>query len=141
MQLVERLKAGSLPVVPVGGVNVVDVEDVAAGHILAMNRGHTGARYILGAENLTWERILATLAVALGVDTPRRRLAPKTAVALGALAESWAFLTRGSPVLTRTLARNLAQIVRYRNDRAVNELGCSFRPFMDTSRRTAAALG
>ncbi len=140
MQIVERLEAGSIPAVSPGGMNVVDVEDVASGHILAMERGQTGARYILGAENLTWKRIFATLAAALGVEPPQRQLAPKTFVALGALAESWAFLTGGSPVLTRTLARNLAQIVRFQNDRAVSELGCSFRPFADTAQRTAAAL-
>jgi len=57
------------PVVP-GGLNVVDVEDVALGHILAMDKGVSGERYILGGDNLTYKQIFETLADITGLAEP-----------------------------------------------------------------------
>jgi dihydroflavonol-4-reductase len=57
------------PVVP-GGLNVVDVEDVAVGHILAMDKGVKGERYILGGDNLTYKQIFETLADITGLAEP-----------------------------------------------------------------------
>src|SRR6478609_63322 len=57
------------PVVP-GGLNVVDVEDVALGHILAMEKGVVGERYILGGDNLTYKQIFETLADITGLAEP-----------------------------------------------------------------------
>ncbi len=57
------------PVVP-GGLNVVDVEDVALGHILAMEKGVSGERYILGGDNLTYRQIFETLADITGLAEP-----------------------------------------------------------------------
>ena len=48
------------------GLNVVDVRDVAVGHLLACEQGGSGERYILGSENLTLERIFGMLAKAMG---------------------------------------------------------------------------
>lgn len=138
-QIAEAVRAGRLPGVPVGGTNVVDVLDVAEGHLRAMERGRTGARYILGSENLTWQQIFATLAEAYGVEPPRRRLPPGLALAAGTLAEVFAALTRTRPRLTRERARQAARFYRYDNRKAVEELGCTFRPFVSTARRMAGA--
>ena len=61
--LLEYLKTPSTSHFPIsaGGINVVDVEDVANGHALAMDRGVVGERYILGGENLTFSQIFETL--------------------------------------------------------------------------------
>jgi dihydroflavonol-4-reductase len=56
------------------GLNLVDVRDVAAGHLLAMERGQLGERYILGHRNLTLEQILAILAELTGRPRPRFRV-------------------------------------------------------------------
>jgi len=56
------------------GLNVVDVEDVAAGHLLAAERGQVGQRYILGGENLTLKQILDVLAEASGKPQVRLRI-------------------------------------------------------------------
>jgi dihydroflavonol-4-reductase len=59
------------PVVP-GGLNIVDVEDVALGHIAAMDRGVSGESYILGGENLTFQQIFETLADITGLAEPSK---------------------------------------------------------------------
>jgi dihydroflavonol-4-reductase len=56
------------------GLNIVDVEDVAAGHLLAAERGQVGQRYILGGENLTLKQILDLLAAVSGRPQVRRRI-------------------------------------------------------------------
>jgi dihydroflavonol-4-reductase len=64
------------------GMNLVDVEDVAAGHILAMERGRPGERYILGNRNTTFREMLGILESVTGIRAPQRRL--PMWVALGA---------------------------------------------------------
>ena len=56
------------------GMNVVDVEDVAVGHILALERGQTGARYILGNENMTLKDLFNRLSELTGLPAPGLRL-------------------------------------------------------------------
>ncbi len=140
MQLVELVAAGWVRMVPDGGTGVVDVEDVAAGHILAMERGKTGHRYILNAQNLTWQAILGTLAKVLGRTAPHKTVPPAVMYTAGLLLETWATLTGKPAYFTRALARNMMQRCHYSNTKATRELGCTFRPFESTARRTAAAI-
>ncbi len=140
MRLAELVQSGWVRKAPVGGSNVVDVEDVAAGHIRAMTHGTCGHRYILGSENLSWRDIFGTLARALGVAEPQSGLRPWLALAVATAAEGWAALARKPANMTRVLARNLAQRYRYSNEKAVRELGCSFRPFEETAQRMATAI-
>ena len=139
-QIAERIRAGTFRAVPTGGTNVVDVEDVAAGHLRAMEQGQTGARYLLGGENLMWRAIVETLAEALGVAPPRRSLKPGPAMGLAIVLEAVAFVTRTRPLLTRTMARNVSQVYTFSNRKAIDDLGCTFRPFADTARRIAQAI-
>jgi dihydroflavonol-4-reductase len=66
------------------GLNVVDVRDVAAGHVLALERGRAGERYILGGVDLTLEEVFALIARAAGRKPPRIRLPYKTVELLAA---------------------------------------------------------
>jgi dihydroflavonol-4-reductase len=140
-EIVEKVRRGRMPAAPAGGTNVVDVEDVAAGHRAAMARGETGARYFLGSENLRWKEILDTLAEAFGVPGPRVVLPPPLALLAGALSETFAAVTRSRPTLTRETARISGRFYRYDNRKAREELGVTFRPFRATAERIAAALG
>lgn len=56
------------------GLNIVDVEDVARGHILALEKGRTGERYVLGNKNLTFCEILAILQSLTGIKAPGLRI-------------------------------------------------------------------
>lgn len=73
---------GRMPAYVDSGLNFVPVEDAAAGHLLAAERGRVGERYILGGENLTLKRVLAILSQVSGRRAPFVRL--PHAVALGA---------------------------------------------------------
>jgi dihydroflavonol-4-reductase len=139
-QIAEKVRDRRLPAIPAGGTCVVDVADVAAGHLLAMERGRTGERYLLGGENLAWREIIGLLADAFGVPPPRRTLSPGPAMALAVLSEAAALVTRTRPLITRETARNASRFYRYDNRKAREELGCTFRPFRETARHLAQAL-
>jgi dihydroflavonol-4-reductase len=73
---------GRMPAYVDSGLNFVAVEDAAAGHLLAAERGRAGERYIVGGENLTLKQVLGIIAQASGRSVPRVRL--PHFVALGA---------------------------------------------------------
>jgi dihydroflavonol-4-reductase len=70
MGLIRRFLLGRVPVYIDGALNVVDVRDVAAGHLLADERGEVGERYILGGRNFTLDRLFADLSRLSGVPPP-----------------------------------------------------------------------
>jgi dihydroflavonol-4-reductase len=72
---------GRMPAFVDTGLNLVAVEDVAEGHLLAAERGRPGERYLLGGENLTLEAILAELARITGRRAPRMRIPHGVALA------------------------------------------------------------
>jgi dihydroflavonol-4-reductase len=63
------------------GLNIVDVDDVAAGHLAAAERGRVGERYILGGENLTLKQVLDLLSQITGGASPRLRIPHAVALA------------------------------------------------------------
>ncbi|HYL09677.1 MAG TPA: hopanoid-associated sugar epimerase [Candidatus Acidoferrales bacterium] len=80
---------GKMPGYVETGLNFVAVEDAAAGHLLAAERGRTGERYLLGGENLTLKQVLDSLARISGRPAPRLKI--PHAVALGAAYAETAF--------------------------------------------------
>ena len=137
--LVERVARG-VPAAPAGGTAVVDVEDVAAGIVAALDRGAVGERYVLASENLSWLGILQTLARALGARPPTRTVPPRLLALAGGLSELGA-LVGLAPSLTRETARTASRTDRYSAARAEVELGVAFRPFAETAARIAARSG
>lgn len=79
---------GKMPAYVDTGLNLVAVEDVAAGHLLAAERGRVGERYLLGARNMTLKQILEALAKITGRSAPRVRLPHAVALAAG-YADQW----------------------------------------------------
>jgi len=79
------------------GLNIVDAEDTAAGHLLAAEHGRVGERYILGAENLTLGQILQRLALISGKKAPSMRIPYAVAYAAGFVSTAWANLTGDEP--------------------------------------------
>jgi dihydroflavonol-4-reductase len=69
-RLVRSFLLGRVPVYTDGAASIVDVRDVAAGHMLADERGEIGERYILGGRNFTFERLFADLSRLSGIDPP-----------------------------------------------------------------------
>lgn len=68
--IVVETARGVVPVYPAGGISVIDVRDVAAGHIAAAERGRTGERYILGALDISYKALGKLIAEIVGVYTP-----------------------------------------------------------------------
>jgi len=139
MQIAEKLLSRSIPVLPTGGTNVVDVQDVAAGAISAFERGRTGERYLLAGHNMAWSEILGVLSDLLSVKPPTRRVNRTTLMVLATMFEVVGAITRTQPLVNRETARLSTSLSYYNNAKAVNELGCTFRPFSETAKRIAEA--
>jgi dihydroflavonol-4-reductase len=127
MGLVRRFCLGQIPAYVAGALNVVDVRDVATGHLLADEKGESGERYILSGRNFTLDRLFADLARISGIDPPAVKLPLRVAIA-GADAASRVGLRMGSPeeVLSASLWWT------YRNTKAKRDLGFAPRPHEQT---------
>ncbi len=87
-KIVVDFLSGKMPAYVDTGLNLVAVEDVAAGHLLAAEKGRVGERYILGARNMTLKEILEVVATMIGRPAPRVRLPHAVALAAG-YADEW----------------------------------------------------
>jgi dihydroflavonol-4-reductase len=131
-EIVRRFLLRRIPAYVGGAINIVDVRDVAAGHLLADEKGRPGERYILGNRNYTWDRLFAELALVSGVEGPAVRMPYAAALAL---AEAGARLP-GRPPVTPAEVRAAGRWWTYRNGRARRELGWSVRPHEETVEET-----
>ena len=128
MGLVRRFCLGQIPVYVGGALNVVDVRDVAMGHLLADEKGTSAERYILSGRNFTLDRLFADLARISGIDPPAVKLPLRVARAGADAASRVGLRVAGSPeeVLSASLWWT------YRNTKAKRELGFAPRPHEQT---------
>jgi dihydroflavonol-4-reductase len=119
---------GRMPAYVDTGMNVVDVRDVALGHILAAESGRSGERYILGGENLSMRRLLEQLAAVSGRRAPRIRLPYAAVFALAGVNEVLSRATGKEPRLTRETMRMSRHAMYYSPGKAVRELGLPQTP-------------
>jgi dihydroflavonol-4-reductase len=127
-QLVLDAAAGRMPAYVDTGLNIVHVDDVAAGHVLALERGRVGERYILGGEDMTLRQILAMISAQVGARPPRLRLPYGLVLPMAYVAEGIAKLTGRSGRLTLEGVRMSRKIMFFSSAKAVQELGYSWRP-------------
>lgn len=127
-RLVRRLLLRRIPAYIDGAVNIVDVRDVAAGHLLADERGHEGERYLLAARNFTLQRLFADLSRIAGVPPPPVKV---SGAALLATVEALERAHLPAPASADEV-RSGMQWWTYRNDKAVRELGWEPRPHEET---------
>lgn len=114
---------GAMPAFLDTGLNVVDVRDVALGHVAACERGRVGERYILGAENLTLEKIFGMLARAVGRPAPKIRIPYAVAYAAGVVSTAWAGVTGKEPLAPLDGVKMARKKMWVRHDKAARELG------------------
>jgi dihydroflavonol-4-reductase len=95
-QVIVDFMKGRMPAYIETGMNIVDVEDVAAGHLLAMQKGRQGERYILGCRNLMLKDVFDILSKLTGVKAPSVRL-PRSAVLPLAYFNQWMANVTGQP--------------------------------------------
>lgn len=116
---------GAMPAFIDAGLNLVDVRDVAAGHLLAEEKGVPGERHILGCENLTLEQIFQRLAAVSGLAAPKQKIPYALAMAAGAASTAWALLTGGQPRVPLDGVRMAAKKMWVRHDKAARLLAYS----------------
>jgi dihydroflavonol-4-reductase len=117
---------GKLPAFIDTGLNIVDARDVAEGHLLALERGRPGERYILGSENLTLAQILEALARITGRKAPTMRIPYAVAYCAGVCSTAWAEVTGVPPRVPIDAVRMARKKMWVSHDKARRELG--FRP-------------
>jgi dihydroflavonol-4-reductase len=118
-----------------GGVNIIDVEDVARGHILAAKKGRVGERYLLGNKNITVHDYLWLIADIAGVKPPVLKLPYHLALSFGYAFELLANLTKKPPVVTASEVRIGKMTEWYDCSKAVSELGLPQTPIDVTIRK------
>ncbi len=114
---------GKMPAFIDTGLNLVDVRDVANGHLLACEHGRPGERYILGAENLTLERILSRMAGITGKPAPRVKLPFALAWLTGVATTAWARVAGGEPRAPLDAVRMARKKMFVSHEKARLELG------------------
>jgi dihydroflavonol-4-reductase len=119
---------GKMPAYVETGLNIVHVDDVAAGHMLAYHKGEPGRRYILGGDNLMLRDIFAIIGAQTGAKQPSLRLKPELLKPAAWVAERWAQWRGGpEPLLTLDGLRMAKKIMFFSSTRAERELGYTHR--------------
>jgi dihydroflavonol-4-reductase len=127
-QLVRDAAAGRMPAYVETGLNIVHVDDVAAGHLMAFHHGRIGERYILGGEDMTLQQILGAIAQLVGRPPPRIRLPYAAVLPIAYLAEAVALLTGRSGRVTLEGVRMSRKRMFFSSAKATRELGYHWRP-------------
>lgn len=117
---------GKIPAYLDTGLNVVPVEDVADGHLLAADRGRVGERYILGGRNMSLKEILDTLAKVTGRHAPRIQLPYAVAYLAGCVENTAARLLGREPQIPLEGVRMARHKMYVDASKATGELG--FQP-------------
>ena len=118
------------------GLNVVDVEDVAAGHLLAAERGTIGKRYILGGKNLTLREIFEVLGRLTGIRPPRVKVSAGMILPLAWVSEWVAdHLTGRPPLIAVDAVRMARKTMFFDGGKAIRELGLPQSPIEDALAR------
>jgi dihydroflavonol-4-reductase len=134
-RMVVEAASGRMPAYVRSGLNVVHVDDVATGHLLAYEKGRIGEPYILGGENWTLERILKTVAELTGQSAPRIRLPHWVVTPIAHIAEGLARVRgSGEPLITVDGVRMARKLMYFSSEKARGELGYAPRPAVEALR-------
>ena len=128
-RMIRDAAAGKIPAYVDTGLNIVHVEDVARGHLLAFDVGRVGRRYILGGEDMALRDILAAIAQLVGRRPPTIRVPRPVLYPVAMVAEAWAWATHGAePQVTLDGLRMSRKKMFFDSARAQQELGYAARP-------------
>ncbi|HXU99376.1 MAG TPA: hopanoid-associated sugar epimerase [Caulobacteraceae bacterium] len=122
---------GRIPAFLDTGLNLVHVDDVAAGHLMALERGSPGERYILGGQDASLRQLLAAIAALTGRRAPTLGLPRLPLYPLAFAAEAVARLTGREPMVTRDALDMAAHRMFFTSAKAERELGYHARPYQE----------
>jgi hopanoid-associated sugar epimerase len=120
---------GRIPAFVDTGLNLVHVDDVAAGHLLAMEKGRIGERYILGGQDASLREMLAVIADLVGRRPPTVNLPRGPLYPLAWVAEAVAQVTGKEPFVTRDALTMASHHMFFTSAKAQRELGYCARPY------------
>jgi len=120
---------GRMPAYVDTGLNIAHVDDVAKGHLLALQHGKIGERYILGGEDMTLREILEIISQITGRCAPKVKLPHNVGLVIAYLSQGWAWLSRGGePGATVDGVRMSKKLMYFSSEKAKLALGYSPRP-------------
>ena len=132
---------GRMPAYVDTGLNLVHVDDVAEGHLLALNNGKIGERYILGGQDATLAEMLAIIAALSNRKPPRVNLPRAPLYPLAYAAEAWASLSGREPFLTVDALKMSEHHMYFTSAKAERELGYRARPYREALSDALAWFG
>jgi dihydroflavonol-4-reductase len=127
-QVIVDFMRGRMPAYIDTGMNIVDVDDVAAGHLLAMEKGRQGERYILGCRNLMLKEVFDILSTLTGVKAPSLRLPRSLILPLAHMNQWIAQLTGQPPRIPLDGVKMAKYRMHYDCSKALRELGIPQTP-------------
>jgi dihydroflavonol-4-reductase len=122
---------GRMPAYVDTGLNIVHVDDVAHGHLLAWERGRVGERYVLGGENASLQTLLTEIATIVGRKPPTIRLPHRLVTPFAYVAEALALIRNKAPQLTVDSMRMAQKKMFFSSAKAEQELGYRARPMRE----------
>ncbi len=128
-RIIIEAAAGRMPVYVDTGLNLVHVDDVAAGHVAALQKGRIGERYILGGQDVLLGDMLREIARRVGRPPPRLRLPRQLIFPIAYGAEAIAHFTGREPFVTTTGLRLAKDHMFFTSAKAERELGYTARPY------------
>jgi len=130
-RIVVEAASGRIPAFIDTGLNLVHVDDVARGHVLAMEKGRVGEHYILGGQNVSLREMLAAIAELTGRRAPTLGLPRAPLYPLAWAAEAMARIAGKEPFVTRDALKMAAHHMFFTSAKAERELGYGARPYRE----------
>ena len=128
-RIIIEAAAGRMPAYVDTGLNLVHVDDVAAGHVAALHKGRIGERYILGGQDVLLGDMLRDIARRVGRSPPRIRLPRQLIFPIAYGAEAIAHFTGREPFVTTTGLKLAKDHMFFTSAKAERELGYPARPY------------
>ena len=130
-RIVVEAASGRIPAFVDTGLNLVHVDDVARGHLLAMEKGAIGERYILGGQNVSLRDLLADIAALTGRKPPTINLPRAPLYPLAWAAEAVGQITGKEPFVTRDALKMASHHMFFTSAKAERDLGYTARPYRE----------
>lgn len=140
-RVVVEAARGRMPAFVDTGLNLVHVDDVAKGHVAALERGRVGEHYILGGENVALSDMLREIARQTGRKPPHIRLPRRLLYPAALVTEAAARITRREPLLTLDGLRMARHHMYFTSSKAERELGYTARPWQEAVADAIAWFG
>jgi dihydroflavonol-4-reductase len=130
-RVIVEAATGKIPAFIDTGLNLAHVDDISQGHLLALDKGRIGERYILGGQDVSLQQMLADIAGLVGRPAPKVKLPRAPLYPLALAAEGVAQLTGKEPFVTVDALKMASHVMYFSSAKAEQELGYRARPYRE----------